>query len=90
MSFFLLMNQKDFLRDNAPTGGRRFAWNLLMGVSTGVAVVGSVYMVFVKAGLPGIAAVALLGLLAVLVHINRVNTRKYDELVRKSAGKQKK
>jgi len=77
-AFFLLMNQKKFLGANAPTGGRRIAWNVLMGVAASIAAIGSVYMAHKKAGLMGVGAIAAFVLVAVIVHFNRVNTRKHE------------
>ncbi|MDH3716627.1 MAG: divalent metal cation transporter [Planctomycetota bacterium] len=88
LTFFLLMNQKDYLGENAPTGMRRLVWNLLMAVSAGVATVGSVYMAHKKAGYYGIGAIVLLVVLVVLVHFNRVNRRKYDQQARSGKKKQ--
>jgi hypothetical protein len=80
LTFYLLMNQSSLLGTDTPRGWRRLVWNVLMGISAGVATIGSVYMVWVKAHVIGLAAVALFVLLAVLVWVNRANTRKYDEL----------
>ena len=78
LTFFLLMNQKKVLGESMPRGWRRFAWNLLMFLSAGTATVGSVYMVQIKAGYYGIAAIVAFTLLAILVHFNRVNPAKYQ------------
>jgi len=76
LTFFLLMNQKRLLGANAPVGIHRLLWNLLMGSSAGAATIGSVYMVWVKAGWYGIAAVVAFVSLAVIVQINRYNERR--------------
>ena len=72
------MNQKKFLGENALTGGRRIAWNVLMGVAASIAAIGSVYMAHKKAGLMGVGAIAAFVLVAIIVHFNRVNTRKHQ------------
>jgi Mn2+/Fe2+ NRAMP family transporter len=87
LTFFLLMNQKDYLGDNAPSGLRRLVWNLLMAVSVSVATIGSVFMTHKKAGVTGVGAIVLLMALVILVHFNQVNRRKYDQQER---GVQKK
>ena len=86
LTFWLLINQKSLLGDNAPSGFRRLSWNLFLSMSAGVATVGSIYMVWVKANVLGIAAVTLFVLLAVMVHVNRVNTKKYDELAEQGSS----
>jgi len=79
LTFFLLMNQKSLLGADTPSGWRRLVWNLLMFISASVATVGSIYMVNIKAGGKGIAAIVVFGLVAVLVHFNRKNSTKYDQ-----------
>ena len=76
LTFFLLMNQKSLLREEAPRRFKRIVWNVLMGVSAITATVASVTMIWVKAGYAGIVAVAAFVLLAVLVQINRYNNAK--------------
>jgi len=68
VTFLLMMNSKSLLGDEMPTGGRRVAWNTLMGIAVALATVGSVYMVYVKGGYWGLGAVAAFVLLAVVVH----------------------
>jgi hypothetical protein len=77
ITFFLLMNQKKLLGENAPRGMRRVVWNTLMGVAATVASVGAVYMVWDKAKWIGIAVVAGFILLALMVQINRWNEARY-------------
>ncbi|MGB6043155.1 MAG: divalent metal cation transporter [Pirellulales bacterium] len=79
LTFFLLMNQKSYLGENAPSGLRRLVWNLLMAVSVSVATIGSVFMTHKKAGVTGVGAIVLLMALVILVHFNQVNRRKYDQ-----------
>ena len=79
LTFFLLMNQKSLLGADMPSGWRRFMWNLLMFISASVATVGSIYMVHIKAGGKGIAAIAVFSLVAVLVHFNRKNSAKDNQ-----------
>jgi len=68
VTFFLMMNSKSLLGKEMPTGGRRVAWNTLMGIAVTAASIGSVYMVYVKGGYWGLAAVGAFVLLAVVVH----------------------
>jgi hypothetical protein len=68
ITFVLLMNQKSLLGENLPRGGRRVAWNLLMGVSASLATVGSLTMIHKKAGTNGFIAVGIFVALAVMAH----------------------
>ncbi len=76
VTFMLLMNSKSLLGDDRPRGLSRFVWNTLMFIASAAATIGSIYMVWVKAGYFGIAAVGAFVLLAVLVGINRYNERR--------------
>ncbi len=71
LSFFFLMNRQSFLKSELPRGGSRFAWNLLMLISTSVATFASVYTVWSKAGWGGISAYIAFLALALLVGIAR-------------------
>ena len=68
LTFVFVMNSKSLLGDQMPRGGRRVAWNVGMGVAAAVATVASIYMVWVKAHVWGLAAVAAVALLVVFVH----------------------
>ena len=81
LTFFLLMNQNSLLGEEAPRGFKRLVWNVLMGISAGAATIGSLYMTWVKARYVGVAAVVGFVLLALLVQINRYNTRRHDRAV---------
>ncbi len=71
LTFFLLMNQKSLLGDQRPAGGKRIAWNVLMGIAASVATCASVYMVWVKAGWWGIGGVVAFAAAAIVVHFVR-------------------
>ncbi len=75
LSFLLLMNQKSLLRENMPRGGRRIAWNVLMTIATGVAIVASGYIVWAKTRMVGVIFVGVLLGLAVLVQLWRLARR---------------
>jgi len=47
-AFFLLMNQKTFMGNNMPTGGKRILWNVLMALAAGAASFGSVWSLWSK------------------------------------------
>ena len=49
-----------------------------MGVAAGIAAIGSVYMAHKKAGMMGVGAIVAFVLVAIIVHFNRVNTRKHQ------------
>jgi len=70
-----LMNQKSLLRENMPRGGRRIAWNVLMTIATGVAIVASGYIVWAKTRMVGVIFVGVLLGLAVLVQLWRLARR---------------
>lgn len=71
LTFFLLMNQKSLLKDEMPTGGRRWAWNILMGIATVIASVASGYMVWKNGGTAGVTVAASLIGLALIVQVYR-------------------
>ncbi len=50
LSFFLLMNQKTYLKGDMVTGGKRVLWNILMLMSLTLACIGASYSIFSKLG----------------------------------------
>lgn len=71
LSFFLLLNQRKLLGDAFPQGRRRFAWNLLMGVTLAVVVGASGFMLVAKGGTPGLVAAGVFLGAAVVAHFLR-------------------
>jgi Mn2+/Fe2+ NRAMP family transporter len=71
-SFWFLMNRPRLLGRDMPRGGRRWAWNALLGVSAGVATAASVYSIWARTGRWGLAAMGALLALAVIVQIYRL------------------
>ncbi len=71
LSFFFLMNRKDFLKSEMPSGSRRLAWNLIMLVAAGITTLASVYTVWTKLGWGGISAYIAFILLALAVGMAR-------------------
>jgi Mn2+/Fe2+ NRAMP family transporter len=71
LSFLFLMNRPRLLGRDMPRGGRRWLWNSLLGLSAGVATLASLYSVWKRAGQVGIAAMAALLGLAIIVQIYR-------------------
>jgi len=69
--FFLMMNQRKLLGVEAPTGARLIAWNTLMGIAVVLTSVGSIFMVWDRAGWYGIAAVAAFLGAAAVAHVLR-------------------
>lgn len=68
-TFFLMMNSKKVLGEHRPEGTARLVWNLLMGLATGIATLGSVWVLSGKAHLRdwhGMIPAAGLVLLAIL------------------------
>ncbi len=74
ISFFLLMNQRKYLGKDAPQGGKRILWNVLMAFSCVFAFVGALWSIYLKVGV-GMGAVVVLGFtaLCVLGHFYRVS-----------------
>jgi Mn2+/Fe2+ NRAMP family transporter len=70
-AFFLLMNQKTFLGNNMPQGGKRILWNVLMALASGAAAFGSVWSLWSK--LQWLGIILLVGFIAlcVVVHVVR-------------------
>ncbi len=71
IAFFLLMNQKTLLGKEMPRGGRRVAWNTCMGFSLLITVPSSLYILFSRYGLRGLAAAGALLIAAGVVHVLR-------------------
>lgn len=71
ITFFLMMNQKSLLGEDMPRGGRRLLWNSLMGLATGVAMLASVWMIWIKAGIWGLAGIAAFLGAAAIAHFLR-------------------
>ena len=68
LTFLLLMNQRQFLGKDLPKGLRRWIWNILMIVATGVASFGSLTMIWKKGGTWGITAAVTFAVAALLFH----------------------
>lgn len=49
VTFLLMMNSKKVLGDSRPEGTSRLIWNILMGFATGVATLGSIWVLYGKA-----------------------------------------
>jgi len=73
VTFVLLLNSKSLLGDELPTGFSRFLWNLLVGIAAIASSVGAGYMIWLKSGYLGVAAVAMFLALTVMVAINQRN-----------------
>ena len=70
-AFFLLMNQKSFLGDNMPVGGKRILWNILMALAAGAASFGSVWSLWSKLQWKGILILIGFIALCIIVHFVR-------------------
>ncbi len=70
-AFFLLMNQKSFLGENMPIGGKRILWNVLMALAAGAASFGSVWSLWSKLQWKGIGLLASFIVLCIVVHFAR-------------------
>ena len=70
-AFFLLMNQKTFMGNNMPTGGKRILWNVLMALAAGAASFGSVWSLWSKLQWRGIGLLVGFIALCIVVHFVR-------------------
>jgi len=70
-AFFLLMNQKTFMGNNMPTGGKRILWNVLMALASGAAAFGSVWSLWSKLQWLGIGLIVGFIVLCIIVHVFR-------------------
>lgn len=70
-AFLLLMNQKTFMGNNMPTGGKRILWNVLMALASGAAAFGSVWSLWSKLRWLGIILLVGFIALCVVVHFAR-------------------
>jgi Mn2+/Fe2+ NRAMP family transporter len=72
-AFFLLMNQKTFLGNNMPQGGKRILWNVLMALASGAAAFGSVWSLWSK--LQWLGIILLIGFIALCVVVHFVRKK---------------
>jgi Mn2+/Fe2+ NRAMP family transporter len=70
-AFFLLMNQKSFLGENMPVGGKRILWNILMALAAGAAAFGSIWSLWSKLQWKGIFILIGFIALCIIVHFVR-------------------
>ena len=70
-AFFLLMNQKNYLGENAPMGIKRLLWNVLMILAAGAATFGCVWSLWSKLQWKGIGLLAGFIALCIIVHFVR-------------------
>jgi Mn2+/Fe2+ NRAMP family transporter len=70
-TFFFMMNSKALMGENMPRGGKRIAWNVLMGVAAGMAALGSYWSIsaspFKTYGMIGMGGFILLALIVQVV-----------------------
>ncbi|MCG8450080.1 MAG: divalent metal cation transporter, partial [Pirellulales bacterium] len=71
LTFFFLINQRKLLGSELPQRKSRLFGNLLMLVAASIATASSVYMVWIKAGWKGMAAIGALLALALIVQVLR-------------------
>lgn len=81
-TFLLMMNSKKVLGENRPEGTSRLIWNILMGVATGIATLGSIWVLSGKAhfnswhGMIPAAGLALLIILLVIGTLSFIKNEK--------------
>ena len=71
ISFFLLINNKNLMRDAMPTGGKRVALNIAMLVALAAATIGAGGAIWNKVQWTGVIAVGIFFALAIIVHFTR-------------------
>lgn len=76
IAFFLMMNQRKILGQECPTGARRWAWNLAMGIVVLIFTSASLYVIWSKASVGGLALVAALLVAAGVAHLLRPSSGK--------------
>ena len=74
-AFFLLMNQKSFLGDSMPIGGKRILWNVLMALAAGAASFGSIWSLWSKLQWRGIGLLVGFIVLCIVVHYLRPKSK---------------
>lgn len=70
-TFLLAMNQRSFLGDSLPQGGRRILWNVLMALATAVATFISVWSLWYRLRYWGILIIVAFVGLIMIVHFIR-------------------
>lgn len=84
ITFFFLMNQKNLLKDDMPTGGRRLLYNALMLIAAAAATLAALWVVWsntqqkLGSGWYGIGAIGALLLLTLVVHFLRQSPGKTE------------
>jgi Mn2+/Fe2+ NRAMP family transporter len=76
LTFFLMMNSKKVLGDNRPEGTARLIWNILMGLATSIATLGSIWVLYGKShrdSWHGMIPAAGLALLVVLLVVGTIS-----------------
>ena len=74
-AFFFLMNQKTYLGEYRPEGGRRLLWNVLMALAAGAAAFGSVWSLWSKLQWLGIILLVAFIVLVIVVHFARAKNK---------------
>ena len=81
-TFLLMMNSKKVLGENRPEGTARLIWNVLMGVATSIATLGSIWVLYGKShfrdwhGMIPAAGLALLVILLVVGTLSFIKNEK--------------
>jgi len=70
-TFFCLMNSRRVLGHDLPRGGRRVAWNALMILALAVVTPGSLWIIWNKARIYGLAVLGIYLLLLIVVQVAR-------------------
>ena len=81
-TFLLMMNSKKVLGEDRPQGSARIIWNVFMGLATGIATIGSIWVLSGKAHFnswQGMIPAAGLGLLVILLVLGAVSFIKNEK-----------
>ena len=71
ITFYMMMNQKSLLGDEAPQGWRKLCWNTLMTIAAVAASAAGVSAILKRAGYVGLGLVAAYVALVLLVQVVR-------------------
>lgn len=75
ITFFMMMNSKSLLGEKMPTGGKRLAWNILMGLAVALAAFGSFWSInSSNQKAVGFGIVGVLVALTIAVHFAKQGT----------------
>lgn len=76
LSFWLLLNQKNLLKDDFPQGAKFWTWNILLFISFSLSLIGAIWSIMSKVGYKGIGIIIVFLALMLISHIYRKTKQK--------------